>query len=167
MSIFRFCFFMDYEEGKMARVETTGEYEIPVNIHIDNADEIEDFQEEYCEIEVCGIGNNVLFYSSEEDYNAADSKMAVISMIPMGTFSVDPDDNTFEESPHILFTGKVLDVEWDSSADDDEPNCCILIETLGMMINLYIRYNAPIEEGYIIHGVAWLFGDLKKNTESS
>ena len=42
MSRLEFCYFQDYEDGKMARMLTTGEYEIPVNIFIDNASELED-----------------------------------------------------------------------------------------------------------------------------
>ena len=161
MSRLKFCYFTDYEDGKMARMLTTEEMEIPVNIFIDNANEIGDAHEGYCNIDICGIGSSIEIFSSEDEYAASDSQMAVVSMIPMGTFPVNPDDKDFEESPHILFTGKVLDVEWNPEAEEDEANCCLLIETLELLVNLYLRYDKPIENGYIVHGVAWLFGDME------
>ena len=45
--------------------------------------------------------------------------------------------------------------------EEDEPNCFILVETLEMRVNLYLRYNGPVEPGYIVYGVAWLFGNLQ------
>lgn len=44
-------------------------------------------------------------------------------------------------------------------------NCCILIETLEFMIKLYLDYDKPVEKGYIVHGVAWLFGDMELEEE--
>lgn len=81
-------------------------------------------------------------------------------MIPIGTFSPGHDNVNFQQSPHILFSGRVVGVAWNPSADANEPNCCLEIETLEMTFNLYMRYAASVEIGYIVHGVAWLFGDL-------
>ena len=161
MSKLIFSYFQDYEDGKMARMRTTGEYEIPVNIFIDNASELEGVKKGYCNIDICAVGNDIDIYSSEEDYWQADSRMDIISMIPLGTFPADPDDADFEESPHILFTGKVLDVKWNPAAEEGDVNCCIRIETLGFTFNLYLDYDKPVEKGYIVHGVAWLFGDME------
>ena len=161
MNRLKFCYFQDYEDGKMARMLTTGEYEIPVNIFIDNASEFEGVKRGYCNIDVCAVGSSIDIYASEEEYRQTDSNMDIISMIPMGTFSVKPDDEDFQESPHILFTGKVLDVAWNPEADEDDANCCVLVETLGLMINLYLNYDKPVEKEYIVHGVAWLFGDME------
>jgi hypothetical protein len=163
MTKLKFFGFMDYEDGKIARVETTDDegMEIPINIFIDNADEFENVQEGPCTIEIFGIGNGVKIYSSDEAYNnAEETKMAPISIIPMGTFPANDDWAHFEQSPHILFSGRVLNVEWDPSADPDEENCNIMIETLGFTFNLYLRYEGRVEVGYIVHGVAWLFGDM-------
>lgn len=160
MTRLTFCRFMDYEDGKMAGMLTSGEMEIPVNIFIDNADEFKDAKKGECFMDICVVGSNIEIYSSEEEYEAAGSMMAVPSMIPMGTFSVDPENEDFEESPHILFTGRILDVEWNPDALDGEANCRLLIETLELIINLYMEYNAPVEKGFIVHGVAWLFGDM-------
>ena len=48
MNRLEFCYFQNYEGGKMARLMTTGDYEIPVNIFIDNASELEDVTQGYC-----------------------------------------------------------------------------------------------------------------------
>lgn len=157
-----FHYFMDYEDGRMARVSIPNDdMDIPVNIFIDNADEYGDAAEGPCAIEICGVGDNVEIFSSEEDYRKAEgTSMAPISMIPMGTFPANDDWEHFEQSPHILYSGKVLDVEWDPSAEPDEPNCDIAIETLGFTFNLYLRYKGKVEAGNIVHGVAWLYGDM-------
>ena len=154
---------MDYEDEKIARVETTDHegMEIPVNIFIDNPDDCENAKEGPCTIDICAVGSNIRIFSSEEDYdNDETNKMASVSMIPMGTFPANDDWEHFEQSPHILFSGKVLAVEWNPSAEPDEPNCDIVIETLGFTFNLYLRYEGKVAVGNIVHGVAWLFGDM-------
>lgn len=161
MSKLIFCYFMDYEDGRMARFETTGNYEIPLNIFIDNASEMASAKEGPCSIDICGVGNGVRVFASEEEYLEAKTNFALESMVPIGTFPADPDDEHFEESPHILFTGKVIDVRQDPDAEADGPNYCVLVETLELSFYLYIRHDAPIEKGFIVHGVAWLFGDLE------
>ncbi|MBQ6162930.1 MAG: hypothetical protein IJK23_00510 [Clostridia bacterium] len=165
MNQFRFYGFSDYEDGKIASLETVGEYEIPLNVFIDNASEFDDIDECFCTVDLYGIGSEIEVFSSEEAYRAADKKLAVISMIPIGTFSAQPDDESFQPSPHILFTGKVLYVERDPNAGADEPNYFASVETLELKINLYFRYDGPVEEGYIIYGVAWLYGDMEVENE--
>lgn len=150
----------EYEDGMMARVETTGDYKIPFNVYIDNSAELEDIHEGLCSINICGVGSGFQVFATEDEYEASDNKMALISMIPVGTFPLEGDDEQFEPSPHILFTGKVQNVEWNDIAGPDEPNCCVLIETLGLELELYMKYDEKIERGCIIHGVAWLFGDM-------
>lgn len=161
MNKLKFCYFMDYDDGKMARMQTTGDTEIPVNIYIDNAEDIPEDFDDFCYMDICAIGSDVRIYSSEEEYRTDGSKMAVISMIPMGTFPANPDDKNFQESPHILFTGEVLDVEWNPEAKPDEPNCCVYVKTLELCIDLYLRYDKPVEKGFIVHGTAWLYGDIQ------
>ena len=167
MSKMTFKYFMEYEDGQMARMETTGNLRIPVNIFIDNAAALDNLAEGLCTIDICGVGStsNIDIYPSEEAYRATSPKMDTISMILMGTFSIHQDDENFQQSPHIIFSGRVLAVEWDPTAAQNKPNCCILIETLEMVINLYVRYDSVIEAGYIVHGVAWLFGEIVMNVE--
>jgi hypothetical protein len=159
-----FDYFSDYEdnneEGKMARFNTEKDH-IPVNIFIDNAFKFNDIKKCLCTVDICGVGRDIDVYESEEEYHSAKTNMAEISMIPMGTFSVN-DDKDFKESPHIIFSGKVLDYEWNPEPEPDEPNICILIETLGLVFNLYASYDGKMDKGSIVHGVAWLYGDIVK-----
>lgn len=161
MTQLKFLGFKDYEEGKMACMETIGD-EIPLNIYIINADEFdEDEKEELCEIEIFGEGEDIRIFGSEEEYyKDEESEMAVISMIPLGTFPVDNHWNDFEMSPYILFTGKVLDFGWNISAKPDEFNCAVTIETLGIVFCLFVRYDGIIEVGNVVQGVAWLYGSI-------
>ncbi len=160
MTRMKFNGYRDYENGKMAICETVGSDEIPVNIFIDNAEEYAGFENGLCLIDVCGVGSNYDVFPSEEAYLASEHKMAPISMIPMGTFPLHEEDEDFEPSPHILFSGKVLDVDWNEDAEPEGANCCLLIETLGLTFHLYTRCGSDIAEGYYIHGVAWLFGRI-------
>ena len=36
----------------------------------------------------------------------------------------------------------------------------IVIETLGFTFNLYLCHAGNVEAGNVVHGVAWLFGDM-------
>lgn len=157
----RFLFhrFSDYEDGKMARLEMMGEDEIPINLFADNAAEVQLTEGEPCYAVVCGIGSDIRVYPSGEAMEQ-ERGMAKQSLIPMGTFPLDPDDENFEESPHILFGGIVLDAAFLRDAPENDANCCLLVETLGMNFELYFRYEGTIEPGNAVYGVAWLFGDL-------
>ena len=165
MNKFYFNGFEDYEDGKMARLITTGEYEIPINVFIDNANDYEDMGHGFCTIDVSAMGSSIEIYKDEEDYRSAGTCMDIISMIPVGTFPLDDDDEDFEESPHILFSGKVIEAEANPDADEDEPDYCLCIETLGFEMNLFVKSDEEIENGNIVHGVAWLFGDIVEESE--
>ena len=167
MSRLKFCYFMDYEDWEIARFETTGGMEIPVNIYIENADSFEYEPEGYAIVDICGVVKELKVYPSEEEYMKLpeEPKMAPMSMIPIGTFPESypdpPEDEDFDESPHIYFTGRVLKSEWDPDAGEDWTNCKLLVETLELELNIFLRNETPIPEGTIVQGVAWLFGDLQ------
>ena len=163
MTDFIFQYYSDYEDGRMARLETVGEEAggVPVNIFIDNASEHETLRKGPCVVDVSGVGNDFEIFASEEEYNAKGCFMASVAMIPMGVFSSDPENKSFEESPHILFSGKVTGVEYNDPAPEDQPNCCLTIETYGLTFDYYIRYGERVAPGSIVHGVAWLFGDIQ------
>ena len=160
MSRFNLCGFTDYEDGKMGRFETAGPIGMPVNIFIDNAADFTGEERGLCSVDVSGVGRDIQVYESEETYLATDPKTDVPSLIPMGTFSPSDDGESFDQSPDTSFTGRVLDVDWDREAGEDEPNCCMLIETLELTFSLYLRYDRAVKKGYVVHGTAWLFGDL-------
>ena len=158
---FIFRHYTDYEEGKLARVETL-ESEIPVNIHAEDNSDWKLRDGNVCEAEVFAVGNDIAIYSSEMEYEKAGNRMATISMIPMGTFPADPEDKNFKQNAHVLYTGKVLDVEKNEEAKADEPNYLLAVQTYELQFNLYAHYDGLIEEGNLIHGVAWLFADVIK-----
>lgn len=159
---FVFNYFMDYEDGKIAHLEMANEYEVPLNLYADNADEIMIENGAICFVDVLGIGSDIAVFGSEEEYKKSGNQMDSISMIPIGTFPADETTDEFEQSPYILFSGKVLNVEYNSDASFNEPNYCITIETLGMNFKLFIQCDEVISNGNIINGVAWLFGNLEK-----
>lgn len=158
-----FLGFMDYEEGKIARMETIGD-EIPLNIFIDNADDFDaDAGKMPCEIRIYGDGQDITVFGSAEEYRKdSENKMAVISMIPVGTFPAGDNGNEFIMSPYILFTGKVLYFECDTYAEPDEPNYVATVETLDFVFSLYFRYNETLAVGNVVQGVAWLYGDIEQ-----
>ena len=85
-------------------------------------------------------------------------------MIPIGTFPLD-EERDFIESPPIIFTGKIIDVDRNPVASPDEPNYCVTVETLEMNITVFFISNENISVGGILHGVAWLYGDILRNVE--
>ena len=154
---------MDYEEGRLANVETL-ESEIPVNIHAEDDSDFTLQEGENCNVEIYAVGNNFKLYSSETEYKASGKKMAVMSMIPAGTFPVDPEDKNFRESAHIIYTGKVLNVskEQDEKGKDGYPNYFLKIQSYEIEFGLYVYYDGEIKKGDIISGMAWLFGTIAK-----
>lgn len=157
----RFIFqdYTDYEEGKLARVETMVS-EIPVNIHAEDDSDWTLQNGQICEADVCAVGNDITVYSSEEEYAQSGKRMAVVSMIPMGTFPANPEDKNFKQSAHILYVGKVVDVRKNETTGEDEPNYLLTIQTYEMQFELYVYYEGSIERGNLIYGVAWLFADV-------
>ena len=162
MAKFHFFRFEDCEDGKMSVMESVDEH-YPVNICTDNYEEVADLQECDVEIDVYGIGSDIEVFESEETFAAKpDNHMAPISLIPVGTFAIEANKDTFEPSPHVLFAGRVISVERNPEDSEDQPNFLLGVETLGMTLNLYLRYEGDIQLGFIVYGIAWLFGDIEK-----
>lgn len=161
MNEFVFCHFTECEDGLMARLETA-ESGIPVNVFAEDGTDFDLQDGECCKVELYGIGSQVDVYSTAEAMYATGSRMAVPSMIPMGTFPPKDSEEDFEESTHIIFVGTVLEVDTDPEADENQPNYCLTVEALEMTLQLYLRYEGPIEVGNILHGVAWLFGPVTR-----
>ena len=161
MNEFVFRYFADCEDGEMARLETA-ESGIPINIFAEDGTDFDLQDGECCKVELYGIGSQVDVYSTEEALDESGCRMAVPSMIPMGTFPPKDTAEDFEESAHILFVGKVLEVDTDPEANENQPNYCLKVETLEMTLQLYLRHEGLIEVGSILHGVAWLFGPVTR-----
>lgn len=161
MTKFVFRRFVKCEDGRMARLETekTG---IPINIFAENDTDYDLQNGEKCYVTVYGIGNLIHVYQSEEDYYNDGCTRAVPSMIPVGTFPPSDSEESFEESSECLFVGVVTHVDTAPDAVDNQPTYCLTVETLEMTIVLYLWSKGPIEVGYIIHGIAWLFGTITR-----
>ena len=161
MTRLKFNKFVNYDDGKMACTETTGPFHIPLNIFIDNSEDYpSDYKQRHCFVDISGIGINIEIFENENDYLSANKIMDIISLIPTGTMPELCDDEDSEESPHILFSGKVIDIIWRKSSKESEANLCILVETLEILFKLYLHWNGKIEKGYIVQGYAWLFGNI-------
>ncbi len=148
-------------DGHLARfsLETAGG--VPVNIEIDNANEAGITAGQTCRVEVYGFGCAPEVYASEADYNRSRHSMDADSLIPTGTFPATSRSGKAESS-EILFSGKAQIVETELEAGPDEPNCCITVKALGMVFLLYTRSNENIAPGSIVHGTAFLYGELKQ-----
>ncbi len=158
MTDFKFFYFTEYEDGKLAHLETC-ESEIPVNIYADPDSDFSLKENDICSVDIIGVGSEIKYYENEEEFVKADTGLDVVSMIPIGTFALDEDEN-FEESPHIIFTGKIIAVDADSTAKSDEPNCFVIVETLDMTVTVVFNTDENISVGGILKGVAWLYGDI-------
>ena len=161
MTEMTFCWYADHEDGRMARLATM-ENGIPVNIFAESGSDFDLREDENCCIEIFGVGSADNYYADLEEYNKAGLSFAPVSMIPMGVFPAGGNDVDFTESPHILFTGIVLDAEKDNEAEDDEPNYCVRVKTLDLELIFFCRFDGEISAGGIIHGVAWLYGDIRR-----
>ena len=160
-----FHYFKDCEDGKMAHFETTGEERIPINVFIDNYENFRDALEGPCQMDIYGMGSDIEVFASEEEYYASKySAFSAVSMIPIGSFvPYGENEEARIDSPHILFSGRVLDVDRNPEPKDGEPDYLVYVETLEFDFYLYCGYCGHIdniEPGNIIYGVAWLFGDL-------
>ena len=158
---FVFHRWIDSRGGHLARfsLETAGG--IPVNIEIDNANEAGITAGQTYRVEVYGFGSTPEVYASETDYYSSKHGMYVDSLIPTGTFP-SASRSGKEESAEILFSGKAQIVATKSGAGPNEPNCCIIVKVLGMAFLYYTRSDAIIAPGSIVHGTAYLYGELKQ-----
>lgn len=152
--------YKDGTEGKMARMETF-QYKIPVNIHAEKGSDFSLSKDTLCEVEIFADEDEIYIYKDEEEYRKLEKQVAPIAMIPIGTFDTTPDGKPIKESPFVIFSGKVLQVEYNDKAENDEPVCCLRIESYDMNMNLFSWHQGKIEPGYYVHGMAWLYGTIK------
>ncbi len=155
----RFFKFSPHEDGYMAHMETMGGINIPVNVFADPGTDFFLHAGQICSFSLYGVGNRrtVEVYQNREQYYGAGHRLLVPGMIPVGTFSP-TDDEDFEQSPRILLTGTVTAVE--KREKGNGPDYCLEVETLDMTVYVLLGYEGEIKPGYILHCVAWLFGDI-------
>ncbi|MCC8196534.1 MAG: hypothetical protein LIO49_07030 [Ruminococcus sp.] len=161
MAVLTFYGFMDYEGNKIARFETVEPEEIPINIFVNNYEDVKDMPEDvYCSFEVYGIGTDIAIYNPEDEYMASSPSLASKGLIPMGTFPVDSNKDTFYQNPNILFSGMVSKVYKNDDPQPDEYDFMLVVESYSLTFNLYLQYKENIEVGAVVHGTAWLYADL-------
>jgi hypothetical protein len=159
MTKVHFYRYIPYETGFMGNFDLS-EYEIPINIFVDNAEDFPDLKECDAEMDIFGISQSFKLFKSEAEYEAAGTNMAVQSMIPSGTFSVLSEDKKFAPSPEIIYNGIVKSLEKDDDAQENQPNYCLEIETYGMTFHLFVHIQEEVCVGDIVSGGAWLYGDI-------
>lgn len=153
--------YMEYsEEETLARIYL-GDDEVPVNISLDEVSDMDLENGVDCSVEIWSNDYDVSIYPSEEEYEKSDTKMATISMIPMGTFPANPEQEGFRQNAMVLFTGIVREVEQNPTPEEGTPLLRLRIETYSFTFDLFYFEDAPVEPGFIVHGRAWLYGILK------
>jgi hypothetical protein len=159
---FIFNTFLEYEEGTIAQVGTTGDFEVPMNIFCEAGTDFDLKEGERCEAEVMGAGSGIEIFEDAEAYEKTGTMFGLPSLIPSGTFPAEGGAESFQQSPTIIFTGTVLDVVKNPDPGEDDPNYCLEVETLEMTMSLYVRYDGEIKKGNVVNGEAWIFGDIKR-----
>ena len=159
--------YLEYsEEETLARVQTpVEELLVPINISLDEGANMDLKEGDLCSAALWSNDYEVEIFSSEDEYRKSGTKMAPVSMIPIGTFPANPEQDDFQQNAMILFTGFVREVERNPEPEDGAPFWKIRIETYGLVFDLYYFEDEPVEPGYLIHGRAWLYGRLHKSEE--
>ena len=148
------------EEETLARVYMSDD-EVPVNISLDEESDMALETGVDCSVDLWSNEYEVSIYPSEEEYEKADTKMATISMIPMGTFPANNEWENFKQNAFVLFTGIVREVERNPEPEEGAPLWRLRIETYSFAFDLFYFEDEPFEPGFIVHGRVWLYGTLK------
>ena len=74
------------------------------------------------------------------------------------------EDKDFQQSAHIICTGKVLEVRKEEKIKSEEegPNYLLDVQTYELELHLYTYFEGDIQKGNIISGGMWLFGNVRK-----
>ena len=167
MTIMKFCKYLDHEEGKLAAMETQGEseLEIPVNIFAEDGSDYSLEEGTICALDIEGEGYDIDVYTTKDEMSK-NTRMAEFSMIPMGTFPLEPDDPDFTPQPTIIFCGKVLDASKNPEPTPDTYNYRVEVKTLDLFLTLYLDSDEDIPVGAYIHGVAWLSAVIQRGDQN-
>jgi len=161
-----FGFYVDSGEEKLARIYS--KIYMPLNITLDEGSDLNLSEREPCEVDIWSNEYEELgIYSLEEwgDPNAASNPPR--RLIPCGTFAANfaEDSNweeNFKQNGTIIFTGSVIEAERINNPKEGDPKWKLLVESFKLSFWLYYYGDSPIEPGYIVNGVAWLHGKLKR-----
>ena len=160
-SKFIFKYFKDHEAGKLARLETS-DMNVPVNLFAEENTDFDLQEDEPCTVQVFSVGSNLEVFADEAAYKEKETHFAPISMIPIGLFPPQEDTHDWEESCHILFSGKVLASHPIENAQPNRPNTELVVETLDMTLYIGTIMDQPAEPGNFVRGVVWIYGDIKR-----
>lgn len=154
--------FFNHEDERMAHlgVFTDDGLEIPVNISVGDATGQNLEEDSIYQASLWSDEYKISIYADKEERAAAGEGMGAVSLIPIGTFPADHDWDNFVPTGLVLFSGNVTDVRLNEETGEDEPTCFVDIQSYGFSFTLHYYGDEMIEEGYIITGTAWLYGDL-------
>ena len=156
--------YIQYSEEETLAAVLASQDMVPVNISLDEGSDMNLETGDECVAELWSNDYEVSIYSNEEEYRAAGTNMAPISMIPMGTFPANPGQKDFRQNAMILFTGIVREAERNPEPEEDAPVWRLRIETYALSFDLYYFEDELIQPGYLVHGQVWLYGALRRKT---
>lgn len=149
------------ETKRLARVKTP-EYDIPVNVSLEESSDPDLCEGQHCTVQLWSNEYSISIYSSVEEYRKDGTGWAPISLVPSGTFPADLKRKDFKQNATIVFTGIVREAERTPLTEEDAPTWRLRIETLGFMFDLYYYGDKILEPGFVVDGVVWLYGTLKR-----
>ena len=160
--------YKDGTEGKMASMRTFEEM-IPINIHLEPGSDSDLTEDTVCSTDIFADEDELYIFKDEEAYCQAETLMAPYSLMPIGTFNTTPDGTPVNESPFILFSGEIINVIDNPNPNKgDSPDYLVAIKSYDLIFNLYLyaddHPHDSIEKGAFIHGTAWLFGVVKRQS---
>lgn len=151
------------DDDRIAILESIEEG-FPLNVCMEEGSSFDLAEGDECELlDLSGVAGNMSFYGSSEEYYETNPHLADCAMIPSGTFPAKIEDDEFEPSPTIIFTGKVLETDIDPEAGD-WPNCMAVVDTYGFTISLYWHDDEKKlpKVGGIMKGQAWIYANVAR-----
>ncbi len=152
------------EEETLARLYFPNDGpDVPVNISLADVSDVDLREGETCEVRLWSDEYvDLAVCSDEEEYLRTDPKMAPVSMIPMGTFSIDPEQTDFQQNAMIYFTGIVKEAWSFPELQEDDPTQRLRIETFALTFDLFYYGDEPVEPGSIVQATVWLYGRVNR-----
>ena len=157
--------FAPYEGGRLARMATAGELEIPVNVYADPGTDLMMPLGTACEFALYGITSesSIQIFHRMTDYLRSDIPVGCPGMMPAGAVPTEEQEGegTFAQTPVVLFSGIVQSVEV-LGPQPGRPPFLAEIRTLGMTVNLYYDCDRAVRPGDLFFCDAWLFGVIRR-----
>ena len=158
--------YMKFDENEtLARIYFSDEEaasSVPLNVCLDSGSDRDLKPYDFCTAYLWTNDYNVTVYKSEEDFQKANPRFAVKSMIPMGTFGPAEDDGNCQQNAMILFSGVVQMIAVNTDWHEGIPRKMLRIDTYAISFDIYYFEDDDIKEGDLVHGQAWLYATLKR-----